>query len=231
MLNHHCPVQTLIGPPQFDCCHDLLYHESSKGFLVTIYQFCLWCSCWLIRWWSSCNPGLHKRPYPYLSIKNAFAGSVVLRLGNCTQEHYLDQMISCLSVSFRHLLPWNTVHLQGLFRNEEPLFIHMNTVIKRMERMVVDLIQFVRAKRTRWTLCTSVSKGCKAIVFGIITTSFGSLLILNTEDFGISNDDAIDLMVLLWLRGRHKTASQTSWRIHCRGWPEFPFFFGEDIKL
>jgi len=36
MLNHHCPVQTLIGPPQFNRCHDLLYHESSIGFLVPI---------------------------------------------------------------------------------------------------------------------------------------------------------------------------------------------------
>ena len=58
-----------------------------------------------------------------------------------------------------------------------------------------------------------------------------SLLILNTVDFGISNADAIDLMVLLWLRGRSKTASQMSWQIHCWGRPEFPFFFGQDIML
>jgi hypothetical protein len=41
------------------------------------------------------------------------------------------------SLPFWHLLPWNTVHRQGLFRNEEPLFINMDTVVKRME-MVVD---------------------------------------------------------------------------------------------
>jgi hypothetical protein len=56
-------------------------------------------------------------------------------------------MISILSVSFRHLLPWNTGHPQGLFRNEEPLFIHMNTVEKRMEMMLVDLIQPILSRQ------------------------------------------------------------------------------------
>ncbi len=232
MLNHHCPVQTLIGPLQFDRCHDLLYHDSSIGFLVAIDHFSLWCSGRSIRWWSPCNAGLlHKRPYPYLSIKNAFASSVVSRSGYCTQENYLDQMIFILSVSLRHLIPWNTVHPQGLFRNEESLFIHMNTVVKVWKWWSLTWFNFVTAKSTRWTLCTSVRKGYKEIVCGIISPSFGSLLILNTEDFGISNANAIDLIVLLWLRGRSETASRTSSRIQCWGRPEFPFFFGKGIEL
>ena len=84
----------------------------------------------------------------------------------------------------------------------------------------------------RCTLCISVSMGFKAIDFGLITTSCMSLLILTNEDFRISNANAIDLMVLLWLtRGSDKTALRTSWRTHFWGRPEFPFFFGEDIKL
>jgi hypothetical protein len=63
----------------------------------------------------------------------------------------------------------------------------MNTVVKRMEMMVVDLIQFCHGKKH--TL--------NQLFLALLTTSFGSLLILNTEDFGISNDDAINLMVLL----------------------------------
>jgi hypothetical protein len=27
MLNHHSPVQILIGPPEFNPCHDLLNHN------------------------------------------------------------------------------------------------------------------------------------------------------------------------------------------------------------
>jgi hypothetical protein len=41
----------------------------------------------------------------------------------------------------------------------------MDTVIKRME-MVVNLIQFCHGKKhksTLWTLCISVSKGCRAV--------------------------------------------------------------------
>ena len=217
MLNYRCPVQTSSRAPQFNHSHNLLYHESSIGFLVTIDHFCLCKSCWSIWWWSPCNPGLHKQPHPYLSVKNAFASSIVSRSGNCTHKHCIDQMIFIPSVSFRHLLPWNTVHPQGLLRNEDPFFINMmNTEVKTWSN-------FVTAKSTHWTLCTSVSKGCKAIVVGmIITTSFGSLLILKTVDFGISNADAINLIVLLWLRGRNKTASQMSWQIHC--WARLEFF-------
>ena len=84
---------------------------------------------------------------------------------------------------------------------------------------VVDLIQFCHGKNTCWTLCISVNKGCKAIIFGIITTSFGCPLIRNTINFGISNADAINLMVLLWLKERSETASRMSWQIHCWGRP------------
>ncbi len=78
------------------------------------------------------------------------------------------------------------------------LSFSMNTVVQRMEMMVIDLMQFCHGKKHMLNIFfTSVSKGCKAIIFGIITASYRSLLILNTEDFGISNANAIDMMVLL----------------------------------
>ena len=137
VLNDNSSIHAPVGPFHPNCWEHLLDQEVAVCITVAVHYLGHRVAPITMHASSLRNSLLNKWPHANLAIKDAITGSNKTRVSNCTQEHYLDQMISVLRILFRGLFVRCNITPQLFLRNEEPLFVDVYGAIQMVILMIV----------------------------------------------------------------------------------------------